>query len=222
MKDDSWASWAEARLRRDWPTAVEMSIADMEIARWHPNGFVVFRLGEVVDGRFGGSHRLHVWPGGIPRQSLPGHPTIHSHDWELQSLVLQGTYVDVIFEQADIGPDALALLSHIVKYDSEVGDSIRPTEDTMRLSRRESRAVEKGGSHHMDIGVFHETVGPASETVVTYVMMGPRQETGMMLLGREPFAMTSFRRPALSQTEREHIESVLLAIARNGSSTSRG
>jgi len=51
---------------------------------WHPNGFIVFRLDEAQDGTFTGSHRVHIWPGKIVRRALPRHPTIHSHDGEMQ------------------------------------------------------------------------------------------------------------------------------------------
>ncbi len=117
------------------------------------------RLGDVKSGGCQGSHRIHIWPGAIKRHEMSGHPTIHSHDWELQSLVLGGRYTDVIFEYSEQAP---ALLAHVVQYGGEAGDSITPTGDNVRLERRAVRTVSRGQCHHMDIGVPHETLIPVN------------------------------------------------------------
>lgn len=209
MTASSWASWAEGHLRAHWRQAVESALSNSKSARWHPNGFMVFRLDEVSEGDLRGSRRVHIWPGGVERKEMPGHPTIHSHDWELQSLVLAGKYSDVIFE---ISTDAPALLTHAVKYDAETGDSIEPTGDGIRLVQREVRDVHAGDCHHMDVGVPHETLVPMSETVVTHVMMGPRHVDGMMLAGEAAFTAKSFTRPALSDVEQDYARKTLSAL----------
>jgi len=209
VTETAWSSWAEHHLRNNWRSAVQDALSTVPKARWHPNGFVVFRLGEVYGGAFAGSHRVHIWPGEIARRALPGHPTIHSHDWELQSLVLSGEYADVIFETSSEGP---AHVVHSVRYGETEGDSIQPTSATVHLIRRERRAIEVRSCHHMDVGVPHETLVPVGETVVTYVMMGPRQADGMMLAAERPFRTTNFRRPLLSTGEQHHVSRTLRGV----------
>ncbi|GAA2160967.1 hypothetical protein FHX52_3222 [Humibacillus xanthopallidus] len=209
MTDTTWSSWAERHLHNNWRSAIREALNNVSSARWHPNGFIVFRLGDVRDGVFTGSHRVHIWPGEIARRDLPGHPTIHSHDWELQSLVLNGQYADVIFGRSSEAP---ALVAHAVQYGGADGDSIEPTGDNVQLVRQELRTVEAGTCHHMDAGVPHETLVPDDETVVTYVMMGPRQTGGMMLAAESPFNATHFKRPGLTPDEERSASATLARV----------
>ena len=72
VDNNAWALRAEEYLRRNWRTAVQRALDSVSSGKWHPNGFIVFRLGEVQDDTFTGSHRVHIWPGGIARRGLPG------------------------------------------------------------------------------------------------------------------------------------------------------
>lgn len=140
------------------------------------------------------------------RRAMPGHPVIHSHNWELQSLVLLGQYADIIYGMT---PDAPPLIVHDVVYGDDAGDSIFPTERVTHLGAQEVRKVQAGSCHHMEVAVPHETLVGERGTVVTYVMMGPRAAAGTMLAKGEPFAVAAFRRLALDDSECEYAQQVL-------------
>lgn len=210
----SWSAWAECFLRARWQQGVEQALENLSLARWHPNGFIVFRLGDVTyqpdDTTYSGSHRIHIWPAEITRRSVPGHPRIHSHDWELMSLSLTGEYRDVIYtEESNNAP---LLFTHDVKYGGTHGDSITPSGHRIRLARTQFRTVNRGTCHHMDIGIPHETLVSDLQLVVTYVMMGARQRHGMMLAAEEPFTMTNFHRQFLNDSEQSYAERTLINL----------
>ena len=209
MSTPTWASWAEDFLRANWRNAVSSALTDTSIARWHPTGFIVFRLGEVRGDGYEGSHRVHVWPGGIERRLMAGHPSIHSHDWELQSLALSGEYVDDIFRTST---DEEPLLAHHVQYGGAAGDTIAPTGEAVRLIRHDRRIIPPGTCHHMLIGVPHETLIADAQTVVTYVMMSPRQPEGMVLLGGAAFSAAGFQRPGLTEDEQAYAAKTLSSV----------
>jgi hypothetical protein len=149
--------------------------------RWHPNGFVVFRIGDA--GRLG-QLRLHVWPEG-DRRGVAEHPEIHSHNWDLASLVLAGTYVDDLYAFDD---DAERFYAHAVSYDGG-GDSLTPTGERVGLRRNTRREVAAGSFHFIPAGMPHRTHIEPGKLVVTLVVMGPLRPLAMVVAGPAPFSM---------------------------------
>lgn len=173
-------------------------------ARWHPTGFLVFHLGSLSESW---RLRLHVWPTGI-RQVLRGHPSIHSHNWELASLVLSGTYSDLLYS-----PDASGRLYtvHDAQSDEQGGTDIWPV-GTARLTELSKRSVEAGSAHTIPAGQLHQTVVPTRDAVATLVMMGPVSEAASMLLLGDRFVVSGHRRPCMTMKERDAAFAVLSAI----------
>jgi hypothetical protein len=175
-----WDADARKYLAQHRKRAVRAA-AESKDVRWHPNGFVVFRIG---DAGSLGQLRLHVWPKG-DRRGVAGHPEIHSHNWDLASLVLAGTYTDELYAFDD---DAEHFHAHAVSYDGG-GDSLTPTGDQVGMRRDATREVAQGSFHFIPAGVPHRTRIDPGDLVVTLVVMGPLRPLEMVVAGPAPFSM---------------------------------
>ena len=141
-----------------------------------PGGFMVFPLGL----HRLGSLRLHVWATGLDRESDRG-PNIHNHAWLLASLVLAGTYSDIIYEAQNINAS---------DHDSEaLGIRLARLFRTMRNAKGEDvlmndgthvkpipileRHIPSGQIHRIERDVYHVTTIPKEEFAATLVLNSP-------------------------------------------------
>lgn len=150
---------AEQTLRRNRDKAIDRVLSGKTEARWHPTGFAVFHLCDLGAGQ---RLRLHVWPYGN-RPIVSGHPPIHSHHWDLHSMVLAGTYVDILYEDDQLEGDPYFL--HEYAYSPD-GDSVSPT-GTTRLRESGRRSVRTGEFHSIPAGALHQTVITEDASVCT-------------------------------------------------------
>ena len=154
-------------------------------ATWHPNGFVVFRLGTLAD--FAKAHpnidstwltnenannmlRLHVWPK-ERREYFPDHPRTHCHSFLLTSKILAGKYRDDMLVTSDSPriTNTPALLTGRTSFDPDPYDLLRvdyenpdlaqlvPSDEKIYVNGIAARKRAPGEFHHMDTQVFHTT-----------------------------------------------------------------
>src|ERR1017187_10377478 len=101
MFSGSFSTEAEVVLRANAQRVLARFLSEPRQGRWHPNGFAVFHIG---DAKGLGEMRLHVWPRG-KRVGLVGQPAIHSHPWDLCSLVVAGCYRDTLYRATEFDTD---------------------------------------------------------------------------------------------------------------------
>jgi hypothetical protein len=121
-------------------------------ANWHPNGFAVFRLGE-VDGY---QVRLHVW---VPLRDNPlaWHPPVHSHDRHISSIVILGQKNDIIWnsEKANSDQDVRQEVYSVNRRDV-ASELLRPTGSLVTAQIDRSTIYRRGHLLSQAAGVFHE------------------------------------------------------------------
>ncbi|WP_124853465.1 hypothetical protein [Micromonospora arida] len=188
------------RLKKERAGAITQVLSGTIAGRWHPTGFAVFHLGDLGAEQ---KLRLHIWLAGH-RPTLANHPHIHSHHWELDSLVLAGTYTDILF-QIDTENGMPYFL-----HEYADGHSVTPR-GVVKLRQVAHRTVHTGKFHHIPIGVLHETRVPADASVATLVIMGKPQQVDMMLAGGTRFKVDHHIRPTLTAGEMEQARYTLAA-----------
>jgi hypothetical protein len=159
-----------------------------------------------------GEMRLHVWPRGM-RVSLSGQPAIHSHPWELCSLVIAGCYRDIIFRVKEFDTDrAGRLQGFAVKFGSkDEGDRVCPVAAWYDVTVDEERTIMEGGFHQMSAGVLHATQIPLDTFVATLLITNKVQDLSkLLLLGDGCFGEKSYVRPIVSVEELDHMGADLI------------
>jgi hypothetical protein len=164
---------------------------------WHPNGFAVFHAGE-AEGL--GRLRLHVWARG-QRVTLDGQPAIHSHPWDLCSLVLAGCYEDTIYRAEEFSAAVPGLLQgYRIRFGAaREGDTAYPLPIWYRLTASEQRSVTTGHCHRLAAGVLHATHVPHSSFAATLVLTSRAVDLEkLLLIGDVAFGAKTYVRPAVS------------------------
>jgi hypothetical protein len=205
---------AERFLRRHAMTLLRDWLEAPAAGTWHPNGFAVFHLGEVDHlGRL----RLHAWPSG-QRIALEGQPAVHSHPWDLCSLVLTGRYQDVIYEAREVFPnEGKASEDHLQRFELELGepgagDRVYPVDRWFAPVSVDTRGVTAGDVHQLPAGRLHRAIIPPDEFVATLVLTSqPRGE--VQLLGNGSFGDRTYVRPPVSREGVASIKAHLRAEA---------
>src|SRR5258708_25237108 len=82
---------------RGWTIERVMDEVSLCEGFWHPTGFAVFHTEQLFEGT---PIRVHCWIPGV-RPSEPLHPPIHTHVWPLASLVVFGTYREIVYKLED-------------------------------------------------------------------------------------------------------------------------
>jgi hypothetical protein len=174
--------------------------ADVEGA-WHPNGFAVFHLRAEPDL---GDLRLHVWPT-ARRVALEGQPAIHSHPWDLCSLVLVGRYDDILYDANEVAPGEVSPLRRVQRFELELGapgrgDRVYPVDRWYVPAVRERRAIEAGEVHYLPAGQLHQATVPTAAFVSTLLLTSaPRK--AVQLLGDGSFGDRTYVRPPVSASD---------------------
>jgi hypothetical protein len=127
----------------------ELVISDIP-STWHPYGFLVTRLGSVGLKTF----RLHIWPETPYKRQSPDWP-IHSHPWEMQSLILHGQLVNCLYSVSCDNSSSKEQLYEI-KYDGK--HSVLHSTSRFVSSKLSSREVyATGESYFVHADEFHTT-----------------------------------------------------------------
>lgn len=185
----------ESRVRR--------SIANHTVGPglWHPNGFATFEIAEVPSL---GLLRLHVWPRDL-RRSLPGHPEVHNHSFQLFSRVIAGVYRETQYRVDESG-------TPLHRYEVDLTgiralDSLIDTGRTTSVVKVVSGvAFEAGSWHEVEVGKFHATPISPRSFCATLAVISPRvQGSTDVLLGRPGFTTLRNERPVISELEMDLI-----------------
>jgi hypothetical protein len=188
---------AEAFLRSVAGGLIAQFLSGRFEGSWHPNGFAVFHAGE-VEGL--GRMRLHVWARD-QRVTLDGQPAIHSHPWDLCSLVLAGCYEDTIYRAEEFSAPGPGLLQgYQIRFGAaSEGDATNPLPIWYRLTASEQRGVATGQCHRLAAGVLHATHVPHSSFAATLVLTSRAVDLEkLLLIGDVAFGAQTYVRPAVS------------------------
>jgi hypothetical protein len=179
------AAWALRRL-------AEQDVQGQAVL--HPLGFVCFPL---LRGR-GTDVCVHVWLS-HRAEFAPELTTsaIHSHSWDLQSLVLSGHIGN---ELIDVRPSSEAEATHRV-YEvrsAQGADEVTPTALCVRTLLRDVRYTRAGDVYTLPGGEFHSSVVPDGLDAATVLLASSRGGTDRALGSVDPGhgAVRLPRRPA--------------------------
>jgi hypothetical protein len=162
----------------DEVTSTVVPTIEQRLGKWHPaGGFMVYHLGVNLSGE---SLRLHIWPEGERRDSAVG-PHIHNHAWNLSSLIMAGTYSDVVYEVDQVGvvteeeerKKRNLLRVFTLGYLPNGTDALVTEGSCVSVNPAEHRVVEAGNFHTISDGIFHLPIIPANRTVATLVLNSP-------------------------------------------------
>lgn len=185
--------------------------------RWHPNGFVIFRLGNFqspeylsrnVDHGLNtsetstlGQLRLHVWPRGH-RVTAANHPPTHSHSWWLCSKILAGKYTDTVFPRINIPVASdTRYVKYAVEYKNENEADIVPTEDEVFIRTGPTRSRNVGEFHLMAPDHFHQNEIENESMCVTLLIMSDLTPGSDVIIGPGGGPRLAIKRRAISGDE---------------------
>ena len=159
---------------------------------WHPLGFVSCVIRDEPDCRV----RVHYWPKGERRPKKPDWP-IHTHVYDLSSLVLMGRVRDMQYREK-IGSDFSV---YSVSYSGD-DSSITNVRRKLSVDLLVNQYHVAGEEYSIPVGSFHQTYVPEEESAVTLVALSNFQHTEPLVLGtpgdqsypyiRTPFDNTRF------------------------------
>lgn len=213
MPGGSFFSEAEAILRDSAQSVLHKFLSVHQDGKWHPNGFAVFHL-EDPEGL--GRLRFHVWPRGL-RISLEGQPAIHSHPWDLCSLVIAGCYTDTLYQVRECDRESQGRLrGFVVRRGGEhEGDLVCPTLSWYEVIGKEHRAIPEGSIHRVPLGVLHESHIPLNKCVATLLIASKTTDfSKVLLVGNSSFGERRYLRPQVSTEELNRIRLDLAATLR--------
>jgi len=211
MFSGSFSSSAEIVLRTSAQGVLDRFLSEPGEGRWHPNGFAVFDLGD-VEGL--GQMRFHVWPSGI-RVALEGQPAIHSHPWDMCSLVIAGCYRDTLYRARQFNVDEPGRLQgYSVQFGSgDQGDQLCLDSMWYDVTAEQERTVTKGSLHQIPAGVLHAAQIPLHTCVATLLITSKFINLSkLLLLGDGNFDKKSYVRPAVSVEELDHLRADLMNV----------
>ncbi len=135
----------------------------------HPHGFLVLLLHR-ADGE---EWRFHVWPQGTRHISgLPG--PIHTHDKVVDSRVLKGELMNVVYSVAE-GPTGGLPLYEVEypsdKYDPQGMNLLKRSSARAEASAIHKRLVSAGERYTVPAHVFHQAVVEENVCTCTIVRM---------------------------------------------------
>ncbi len=211
MKTDQFYKYSEEFLKNCRNEVLQSFMSNPPAGKWHPNGFAVFYIRDIENI---GKLRLHVWPKGI-RIALDGQPKIHSHPWDLCSLVIAGVYQDTIYESVryeEFSPERQQEFR--LKFGSPMeGDQLKLVDAWHTIIESRRRKISQGNCHCLSAGVLHSTNIPIDEFVITIMLSGLNANfEKLMLIGDRHFGERSYVRPEVAM---EHIVNIQSFIAKN-------
>ncbi len=163
----------------DWESAVRVIAglpAELEAHR-HPLGFWHVSLGNTSEGTI----RLHLWPRSSRYPQAPHWP-IHTHTFDLQSIVLVGSIENRLYttQTAHDGSHRV----YEVNY-SEADSVLRDTGRIVQASLSGCSAVTARQGYRVSVSEFHETAVPDNCFAATLVLAKQvsRSEAVPLVLG---------------------------------------
>ena len=127
----------------------------------HPLGFMHFELTSIVGRAPSERVRLHLWSQET-REWQDRLGTIHSHTWELNSLVLLGGLKDTVYEAVENGAGKYRAVE--VTYGPS-GPESKPTGDLFELRGASVREVTASHAYRLPAGTLHGSEPLAVPTV---------------------------------------------------------
>ncbi len=176
-------------------------------AVWHPLGCLYVELLRTITR----SIRLHVWDiadRGIARSPI----TVHSHDFDLHSLVLTGSIENRVYSVARGAPTHQI---YDIEYHGDI-NILRPTGSYRRCIPESCSRISQSHSYTILPGEFHQVQGCTRDLTSTFVVADLRPDCQGPLLGPVDgrAVVHTVRRPC-PQTELVSMLTRLVACARH-------
>ena len=143
---------------------------------WHPLGFISCVIREEPKRLL---VRVHYWPKAERRTKSPDWP-IHTHIYDLSSLVLMGNVQDMQYRAEDNGSEYSI---YSVSYHGE-NSAIAPSKREISVIPVVDRMHGVGEEYSVPAGVFHQTFVPMEDSAMTLVALSNFQETDPLVLGK--------------------------------------
>ena len=143
---------------------------------WHPLGFVSCVVDE-SPGQY--VTRVHFWPAGERRVKNPDWP-IHTHSYELRSLVLSGAVRDLQYRVESGGQWRIYTVNYF-----EGGSEIVCTSGSVNAVAEVDEVRHAGAEYEVPRGIFHQTQVPLNKSAVTIVLLSNHGSEAPKVLGTE-------------------------------------
>lgn len=202
--DPFWSA-AEEILANAVATSGELiGAAKSADATWHPNGFAVLKLAELE----GYSLRLHAW---LPDPPIldARHPTVHSHDRHLASIVLAGQKVDRLVT-IEHSPSGQMIIHQVGRCPDSSMERVTSTQHRVSIKNVEERIYKAGDRYQQEAGVFHEIPAANHTAFLTLCVKSQRVPGYSETLAGDSFeGHIEVRRPTLTVDERGAVLKIL-------------
>lgn len=178
-------------------------LGEESVGSWHPYGFIVVHLGKLSDGS--GSLRFHMWPYGDRVMQEPHWP-IHSHPWDLVSLVLCGSIRHETYRQR-LGAQYRA---YSVDYRDDAS-LLLATDTVCTADLLDAATLRAGSSYLLRAGDLHAAAAPPGSVTATLVATSATSGPPTVVLGDlEASSRLVFTR---SQVSRDLLHRTIGAVA---------
>jgi hypothetical protein len=176
--------------------AVLSECARTVVPLYHPLGFVSCVLPSPENGII---LRVHYWPKEGRREKAPGWP-VHTHNFRLSSFVMSGEIRNRNYVEIDGPGPGLERNVYKVEYEGEHSRIV----DTGRVLRVEvgSDSIHSAGMGYcVERGVFHESVVPVGEMVVTLACLTEKSAIAPLVLGDVSGGSFAYQRESFDSVE---------------------
>jgi len=143
---------------------------------WHPLGFTSCVIQDIPNVL---KARIHYWPKNERRVKNPNWP-IHTHVYELSSLILHGCVRDIQYDLLE-GEEHKV---YSVSYSGE-NSAIEQTDRRLSISSSVDSVRSIGDEYHVPAGVFHQSVVPREKTAITLVVLSNFSDCKPEVLGND-------------------------------------
>lgn len=187
---------------------------------WNPTGFMVYDIG--VHSLLG-FLELHVWPGDLQR--IVTKDMGHDHMRHIASLVLAGTYSDMLLQTCPVPPGNEEVTGHESEKTNKLyhAFTISPDVNAQTLHPRSQaavslkcigqRTIDQGSQHFLEATTFHRTTIDEAGLVATLSFNSLRvnKSRQLVILDKDP---VTFSEPRIHITvkESQSIKKALMAI----------
>ena len=144
---------------------------------WHPYGFLVTRLGSIDSKTF----RLHIWPETPYTRQNPDWP-IHSHPWEMQSLILHGHLTNCLYHVSYDNLYSTERLYQII-YDGK-HSVLQATNQLVSHKLSSENVYIKGEAYYVQANDFHVTNVKEGNLTATLVVTYNANSSPPNVIGR--------------------------------------
>lgn len=141
---------------------------------WHPLGFVSCIIHKSENGD---AVRVHYWPEGDRRTKNPDWP-IHTHSYNLRSLILYGSLKDIKYKVSD-GHDSTV---YEVRYSGDNSEILR-TDRSLKIDGKVVSERNAGDTYDVLRGVFHQSQVAINSIAVTLVVISEIANDVPLVLG---------------------------------------